>query len=138
MKNSRLLIVGVAVILIAIAAGGFAALHDQTSGPKVLATVDECHHVGGYHGGSTECSGSWVVGGSLLGNGHVEVGDIIGAGSSDVGKNMPARAHGNNAYTTTSYGVPIALFSTDGAILLVAGLVALQIRRGRKRTASTA
>ena len=123
----------VALILCALAlfAGGAWRLHQGSSGAHVVVTVTDCHHVDGLHGGSTECSGSWVVGGSLLGNGHVVLGTIDGVGRSDIGKGVNARASGDTAYTS-SKSTPIALFCVGLGLLAIASWFVWSIVKQRK------
>jgi hypothetical protein len=125
---------GLVVVLILTALGLFAAgvkqFRDETTGAKVVATVTECHHVSGLHGGSTACSGSWIVGGNLLGRGHVVLGTINGVGYGNVGKTVTARVHGDSAYTT-SHKTAIALFSVGVGLLVVAGWFGWAIATGR-------
>ncbi len=123
----------VALILcgLGVFAGGAWRLHEQSSGAKVVVTVTDCHHVDGLHGGSTVCSGSWVAGGSLLGNGHVVLGTVDGVDRGDIGKTVNARATGDTAYTS-SKSTPIALFCVGLGLLAVAGWFAWSIVKQRK------
>jgi hypothetical protein len=89
------------------------------TGTKVVATVSECHtDQSGLHA-TTVCTGTWVIGGSLLNHGHVVLGTINGVGRSDIGKNIPVRVHGGTAYSK-SRRLPIVLFVIGGLALLTA------------------
>jgi hypothetical protein len=110
-------------------AGGEWRLQQGENGTKVVATVSECHHVTGTHGGSTVCTGSWVSGGSLLNGGHVVLGTIDGAGSGDVGKDINVRLHGGTAYTR-ELRVPIILFCIGGLFLVFAVWLAWGMHTG--------
>lgn len=112
------LVVVVIVAALGFSAGGWSQYHDATTGPKVSATVTECHHVTGLHGGSTACTGSWVAGGSLLAHGHVVLGTINGVGYGEVGKRVTVRLHGDTAYTP-SIRTAIVLFCIAFAMLLI-------------------
>lgn len=111
-------------------AGGEWRLHQGESGTKAVATVSECHHVSGQHGGSTACTGTWISGGSLLNGGHVVLGTIDGAGKGDVGKDINVRVHGGTAYTR-ELRVPIILFCIGGLFLIFAGWLAWAMKTGR-------
>jgi hypothetical protein len=111
--------------------GGLWELHQQDTGTKVVATVSECHVVsGGSTHATTECTGSWIQGGSLLGNGHVVLGTISGAGRSDVGKKVNARVHGGTAFVH-SLRLPIVLFVIGGAMVLFGLWFLLALVTGR-------
>ena len=118
---------GTLILLLAIAGfgglivyGGFSKYQDQHSGVPGKAKVSDCTQ--GYntryvHKAST-CTGSWVVGGSLVfGNGHVEVGEIDGADSGDEGKTIDVRIHGDHA-TVPDLKTPIALWVLGTPVLL--------------------
>jgi hypothetical protein len=67
--------------------------------------------------GTEICSGTWVEGGALVGgNGHVVIGTIDDASSSDIGKTLTVHVHGDRAYTS-SLRIPI--------ILIVSGVLTL-------------
>lgn len=126
------LVVVVILAALGLFGGGLWQLHETSTGQKVVATVTECHYVpgGSQYGGHTTCSGSWVEGGSLLGNGHVVLGTISGIGSGDVGKKVTVRAHGDSA-STLSHTTAIVLFSVGVGLLFVAGWFIWAIRTGR-------
>jgi hypothetical protein len=81
--------------------------HRATTGPVEDVKVDECHFIS--TGRREVCTGAWVVGGSLLGNGHVVLGTIEGATNDDVGHTLKLRIHGGTAYVR-SLRLPIILF----------------------------
>jgi hypothetical protein len=112
-----LFIAGVLGGLAIIGGGVFQLVQDET-GAGARATVSECHGVDTSKGTQhVTCTGSWVVGGSLTGNGHVVVGDISGANDSDVGKTLNVTVRNGTAYTRGLL-VPIVLM---GVGILVGG-----------------
>lgn len=121
------------VILVLLVLGVFGLagwhFHEETSGEKVLATVDECHTHHGLHSTSTTCTGSWVAGGDLLAGGHVVIGTINGAGKGDIGDTVTVHVHGDSAYTQ-SHATTYALAG------LGVGLLALGGYAWRKRVAA--
>jgi hypothetical protein len=94
---------------VGVMAGGIFLIIQRQTGTRAQATVDECHTVlaGGTHP-TDECSGTWIVGGSLLAGGHVVVGDIDGADRGDLGKTLDVTVRGGTAYTR-GLGLPIGL-----------------------------
>jgi hypothetical protein len=99
--------------------GGIFLIVQRQTGTRVQATVTECHVVStGVHA-TDECSGTWVVGGSLLGNGHVVIGDVQGAERRDIGKTLDVTVRGGTAYTR-GLGLPIGL--TAGGLIGTVGL----------------
>jgi hypothetical protein len=126
-------IVGVLLVsAIGLLAGGVSLLVQRDTGTRAKATVAECTHSGGSRNYTTHCTGSWVVGGDLVGgNGHVVVGTINGADSGDVGKTVDVTVSGNRAQTR-SLLLPILLIGLG--LLVAAGGVVL-IRAGVKARA---
>jgi hypothetical protein len=123
------LLVGLAISLGLAAGGGFLVWQHET-GTRAVATVTECHPVFDGRHTTTECSGSWVVGGSLLAGGHVVIGTIDGSGRMDVGDRIPVTVRGDRAYTL-GWGLPIGLLA--GGLLMAGGMVAATVRSGRRR-----
>jgi hypothetical protein len=118
--------------LVMIGAGVFLVVQRQT-GTRVRATVTGCIRTGAGRTESVDCSGTWVVGGSLLGEGHIVVGDVDGATQSDVGKTIDVTLRGDTAYTR-SLKLPLLLIGL-GLVLPVVGLVAVVTGRRRRRAA---
>jgi hypothetical protein len=114
----KIMIAGLVLVGLGLIAGGVWRLHQIDTGTKVSATVSECHHISGLHGGSTVCTGSWVTG-NLLAGGHVVLGSINGVGPGDVNKKVTVRVHGGSAYVH-SLKAPIAFFSVAGACFVLA------------------
>ena len=111
---------------VAVLGGGIFLIVQRQTGTRAQATVAECHVVtGGSTHATEECSGSWVVGGSLLAGGHVVVGDIQGAESRDIGKTLDVTVRGGTAYTR-GLGLPIGL--TVGGLVGSVGLGWLTVR----------
>jgi hypothetical protein len=110
-----IIILGVLGGLAILGAGVFQLVQDET-GTRVEATVMECHGVNTQYTHVT-CTGTWIVGGTLIGKGHVVVGDISGASDDDVGKTLHATVRNGTAYTRGLL-LPIVLM---GVGVLVAG-----------------
>jgi len=80
---------------LAFVGGGTFLIVERETGARARATVADCVE----RGRSTVCTGTWVVGGSLVGgNGHVVFGTIDGADSTDVGKTIDVTVSGGRAY----------------------------------------
>jgi hypothetical protein len=111
-----LIVLGVLGGLAIVGAGIVDLVQDET-GTRVEATVTECH---GLDTTSTNvtCTGTWVVGGSVPGTGHVVVGDISGAHDKDVGKTLPVTIRGGTAYTR---GLLLPLILLGVGVLVGAG-----------------
>jgi hypothetical protein len=92
------LMVAAVIAVVMIWAGIFLLVQRQT-GPRAMATVDDCVTTGSGRYRSTHCTGSWIVGGSLLEGGHVVVGTINDADQSQVGKTIEVTLRGDEAYT---------------------------------------
>jgi hypothetical protein len=111
---------------IGVLAGGVFLIVQRQTGTRARATVAECHLVTGGGGHATdECTGSWIVGGSLLAGGHVVVGDIQGAERRDIGKTLDVTVRGGTAYTR-GLGLPIGL--TAGGLIGAVGLGWLTVK----------
>jgi hypothetical protein len=100
-------------------AGGIFLIVQRQTGTRARATVTECHVVSNGTHASDECSGTWIVGGSLLAGGHVVVGDIQGAERRDVAKTLDVTVRGDTAYTR-GLGLPIGL--TAGGLIGAVGI----------------
>ena len=108
------------LIGLGVVAGCFIAYHDQTSGTKGKVEVQDCHGHYGRFGSGTVCTGTWVVGGALVGgNGHVVIGQIDNADYDDIGKKINVRFHGSRA-TKPETRLPIIL-GACGLLILWAG-----------------
>lgn len=101
---------------------GIFFLVQRQTGTRALATVSECETTGAGKYESTHCTGSWIVGGSLLDGGHVVVGSINGAGQSDVGKTIDVTLRGDEAYTR---GLALPLLLIGLSLIPVATAVLL-------------
>ena len=78
---------------------GIFLLVQRQVGPRASATVADCVTSGAGRYMSVHCTGSWVVGGSLLDGGHVVVGTIDGADTGDIGKTIDVTLRGDTAYS---------------------------------------
>jgi hypothetical protein len=102
-----------------LAYGGYSTYADQKSGSPGRAKISECTGGGKYQPG-IHCRGTWNTGGSLLDGGHVNVGDVNGAGYGDVGKTIEVRIHGSDHATKPSLGTPMMLWALSALVLLLA------------------
>jgi hypothetical protein len=109
---------------------GIALFELHSTGTPARATIDECVTTGISKYQRTDCSGTWIVGGSLFDGGHVIVGSIEGdLSEADDGKTIDVLLHGDTAYTR-SLTTPLVLIGMGAfpAIAAVAFAV-LVIRR---------
>ena len=128
--------VGIAVLVeLAVLGGGMFLLVQRETGTRARATVTGCVESGGGRYATIDCSGTWVVGGSLVGgNGHVVVGTVQGAAQGDVGKTVDVTVSGDTAYVR-SITLPLALIGLGLALPALVAFVALGTRRQRRRRA---
>jgi hypothetical protein len=127
----KALVAVVLVVALACLGGGVFLIVERETGTRAKAKVTECVESGGSRLHRIDCTGTWVVGGSLVGGGgHVVVGPIEGAESSDVGKAIDVTLSGDHAYTR-SLVLPILLL---GLGLLLAVLGGLAVIKPRRRT----
>lgn len=104
---------------LALCAGAVITYEDQHSGTPGTATVTRCIGVDGRYGASRHCTGTWVVGGPLVGgNGHVVVGEIQNADDGDVGKTIDVRIHGARHATKPGLRLSIILAVMGVAVAL--------------------
>jgi hypothetical protein len=128
-------VASVVVIMIGMAAAllwpGIFFLVQRQTGVRAMATVDECktHGAGRYE--RTHCTGTWVVGGSLLDGGHIVVGSINGADQSDVGKTLDVTLRGDEAYTR-GLALPLLLIGLGLIPVAAAVLLAWSVARTRR------
>src|SRR5665213_316305 len=118
------LIVAAVVAVVMIWAGVFLLVQRQT-GPRAMATVDDCVTTGSGKYQSTHCTGTWIIGGSLLEGGHVVVGTINDADQSQVGKTIEVTLRGDEAYTRDLI-LPLMLLGFG--LVPAAGLLLLWLR----------
>jgi hypothetical protein len=123
-------VVLIAAALIAatmIGAGVFLIVQRQT-GTRALATVGDCEASGGGRYRSVHCTGTWVVGGSLIGGGHVVFGTIDGVDTDAVGKTIDVTLRGDTAYAR-GLALPLLLIGLG----LIPGAGAVLFVRARRR-----
>jgi hypothetical protein len=101
---------------LAILGAGIYRLVQNETGTRVDVKVSDCSGVDTRYTHET-CTGSWVIGGSLLAGGHVVVGVVNGAHAKDIGKTVRATVRGDTAYTLGLL-LPILLISFG---VLIAG-----------------
>jgi hypothetical protein len=119
-----------------LAFGAYTSYRDQRSGTPGTAKVSACRGHDGRYDTGVRCTGSWVVGGSLLHGGHVVVGDIANAGRDDVGKTIDVRIHGDGHATKPLMRLPIIL-AIAGIPMLALGMWLLFLRAWPLRGPST-
>lgn len=103
-------------------------LVQQNTGLRTTATVGDCEVTGAGRYERTHCTGTWIVGGSLLDNGHVVYGVIDDADPSQVGKDIPVAVHGDTAYTLEPL-LPAMLIGFGLAWIGCAFFIVLALRR---------
>jgi hypothetical protein len=135
-KGAMAVLSVVAVIIAAVMIGsGIFLLVQRQTGPRASATVGDCVSSGGGRWPTVHCTGSWVVGGSLLEGGHVVVGTIDGADTGDVGKTLDVTLRGDTAYTR-GLALPLLLigigFIPAAALVLRIRTLARAARNGRE------
>jgi hypothetical protein len=121
------------VVALACVGGGVFLIVERETGTRAKAKVTECVESGRRFSHRTNCTGTWVVGGSLVrGGGHVVVGTIEGAESSDVGKTIDVTVSGDLAYSR-SLVLPILLLVLGLLVALVATLSSLALIKAGRR-----
>jgi hypothetical protein len=134
MKALRIMLAVIALTGAGLIVAGVVLISNRYSGTKVVATVTGCDVVSAGKTSDEECSGSWVIGGALVGgNGHVVLGPIDGADSSEIGKNITVYATGDHAHTT-SIRVPIILIVIGLLVLGYGGFLVVNPNAGKART----
>ncbi len=115
--------------VVMIGAGVFLVVQRET-GTRVRATVTGCVQTGAGRTQATDCTGTWVVGGDLVGgDGRVVVGKVDGATRSDIGKTIDVTLRGDTAYTR-SLKLPLLLI---GLGLVVPALILFAVLNARRR-----
>jgi hypothetical protein len=111
-----------------VAPGVFLLVQRQT-GTRATATVDDCQVDGSGRYRTTHCTGSWIVGGSLLEGGHVEVGTIDGVDDDAVGKTIEVTVRDGEAY---SRDLALPLIFIGVGVLWGALAIPLSLARARR------
>lgn len=96
--NPYVLVLAAAVLTVGLLVPGVYLLMLQSTGVRTQATVSDCETTGSGRYQTTNCTGSWVLGGELLEGGHLVLGTIQGADESNVGKKVDVTIHGDEAY----------------------------------------
>jgi hypothetical protein len=121
----KALVAVVLVVALACIAGGVFGIVERETGTRAKATVTDCV----YSFRSYDCTGTWVVGGNLVGGGgQVVVGTIDGAASSDIGKTIEVTVSGDHAHTTSLVS-PIVLLVLGLLLTALGGFVLIKARR---------
>lgn len=110
-----------------LAPGGF-LLYQRQTGPRAQATVDDCVVSGAARWRTVNCTGSWIVGGSLFEGGHVIVGTVQGVDESSIGKTVDVTLRGDEAYSR-GLALPLLLIGFG----LVPAVAAVFIFRAYRR-----
>ena len=97
--GSALVVLVAGAAVVATLGGGIFLLVLRETGPRAVATVSECTVTGSGRFRRVDCQGSWTIGGSLLEGGHIMVGTIQGAETTDVGKKLDVTVRGDTAYS---------------------------------------
>ncbi|HEY4348892.1 MAG TPA: hypothetical protein VGM80_15015 [Gaiellaceae bacterium] len=129
--GKALLGVVAAAALACVGAGIFLIVQRET-GVRARAEVTNCVESGGSRNHRTDCTGTWVVGGSLADGGRVVVGTVEGADSGDVGKTIDVTVSGDHAYAR-SLTLPIVLIALGLAFPALAAASLLRARRIQRR-----
>jgi hypothetical protein len=120
---------------LALACGGVVLLVQRETGTRARATVTGCRVSGSGRYERTDCTGTWVVGGTLVGgSGHVVVGTIDGSEASDVGKTIDVTVSGDHARSRSPV-LPIVLLGL-GLVVLAGGVVLVRTARRAARRAA--
>jgi hypothetical protein len=129
--RARLVVALIAILwaAILIGPGGF-LLYQRQTGDRAQATVDTCEVNGAGRWQTVNCSGSWIVGGSLLEGGHVIVGTVQGVDESSVGKTIEVTLRGGEAYSR-GLTLPLLLIGFGLVPLVGAALVLWASRQPR-------
>jgi hypothetical protein len=119
--RTRVLLVIASVVIAAtlIGAGVFLLVQRQT-GARAQATVGDCVASGAGQYRTVHCTGTWIVGGPLIGGGgHVVWGTISGIDTDAVGKTIDVTLRGDEAY---SRGLALPLLLIGFGIIPIVGL----------------
>ena len=111
--------------------GGAFLLVQRATGPRAVATVGGCTTTGSGRYRSVHCTGSWTEGGSLFEGGHIVVGAIQGAETTDIGKELDVTVRGDTAYTR-DVKLPLLLIGF-GIVLCVALVNFIRVTARRRR-----
>jgi hypothetical protein len=120
----------IAAVLIAatmIGSGVFLLVQRQT-GARAVATVGDCRVSGAGRYRKVHCTGTWIVGGPLIGGGHVVFGTIDGVDTDAVGKTIDVTLRGDTAYSR-GLALPLLLI----ALGVIPGAAALRFAQARPK-----
>lgn len=124
------------VVTLIIAAGliapGIFLLVQRATGTRAQATVGDCVVSGaGTKYRTVHCTGSWIIGGSLLEGGHVVVGSVNGVDPDSVGKTIDVTLRGDAAYSR-GLTLPLMLIGFGLIPVAVLALLAWTLLRERR------
>ena len=128
-------VIATLVIAAGLIAPGIFLLVQRATGTRAEATVGDCVVRGaGTKYRTVHCTGSWIIGGSLLEGGHVVVGTVNGVDTDSVGKTIDVTLRGDTAY---SRGLTLPLMLIGFGLIPVAVLALLAwtlLRQSRPET----
>ena len=127
-RGGWLVVIGAAIIAAAMIWSGVFLLVQSQTGTRAMATVGDCVTSGGGKYRTVHCTGTWIVGGPLIGGGgHVVWGTISGIDTDSVGKTIEVTLRGDSAYAR---GLALPLLLIGFGLIPAAGAVFL-MRGGR-------
>ncbi len=125
-RTGVLLVIAATVIAATMIWAGVSLLVQSQTGTRAMATVGDCVGNGGTRYRSVHCTGTWIVGGSLIDGGHVIWGTINGVDTDAVGKTIEVTLRGDSAYarglTLPLLLIGFGLMPAAGAVFLARGL----------------
>ena len=121
--------IAAALIAASMVGAGVFLLVQRETGPRAVATVGACVTTGSGRYRKVYCTGTWVVGGPLVGGGHVVYGTIDGVDMDAVGKKIDVTLRGDTAY---SRGLALPLLLIGLGLVPAAGTV-LFVRTALRR-----
>ncbi len=130
-RAGALIIIAAVLIAATMIGSGVFLLGQRQTGTRAVTTVGDCQTSGGGRYRSVHCTGTWVVGGTLIGGGHVVFGTITGVDADSVGKTIDVTLRGDTAYAR---GLALPLLLIGLGLIPGAGAV-LFVRAGSRRGA---
>jgi hypothetical protein len=135
---AKLCIVFLLLAVMGMGVAGVYLMVVQFTGTAARATVTECVQDtdARYPSVSYDCTGTWVIGGTLVGgSGHVVVGTVDGVDPSDVGKTIDVRIAGGEAYAQ-SLVLPILLMGLGFPAAALIGFLLFRVQRRQRNHAT--
>jgi hypothetical protein len=131
-RPAAFLVITAALAAATLIGSGVFLLVQRQTGARAVATVGECRASGGGRYRSVHCTGTWIVGGPLIGGGHVVFGTIDGVDTDAVGKTIDVTLRGDTAYSR-GLALPLLLIGlglipSAGAALFVRASLPTRLR----------